>query len=82
MKGDPGPVSIQQRLDVAIMGNRYSTYGPTATHIRSVEVAVAQFIELRAELDRLIAVELEELEKKLDAARVPWTPGRKVQGMR
>ena len=82
MKGDPGPVSILRRLTVAVMGNRYSTYGPTPTHVRSVEIAVAEFVELRAELDRLLSVDLVELEKKLDEARVPWTPGRKVQGRR
>jgi hypothetical protein len=74
--GDPGPVSISRRLEVAGMGTRNSTYGPTPTHRRSFGIAEEQFTELRRELDRLIRVELPALEKRLDAAGVPWTPGR------
>ncbi len=73
---DPGPVSITRRLSVAAMGTRTSTYGPTPTHRESVGIARDEFAEVRRELDRLIEAELPALEKKLDAAGVPWTPGR------
>jgi hypothetical protein len=73
---DPGPVSISRRLEVAVSGNRQSTYGPTPTHRRSVEIAEEQYAELGRDLERLIEVELPELERELDAAGVPWTPGR------
>jgi photosystem II stability/assembly factor-like uncharacterized protein len=78
MKGDPGPVSISRRLQVASMGTRMSTYGPTPTHLASVEIAEEEFAGLRKELEQLIDVDLPALEKKLDAAGVPWTPGRSV----
>jgi hypothetical protein len=74
--GDSGPVSIARRLEVAGMGTRSSTYGPTPTHRRSLEIAEEQFAEVRRDLDRLIRTELPALETKLDAAGVPWTPGR------
>ena len=78
MMGDPGPVSINGRINVATMGNRLSTYGPTPTHRRSVEIAEQEFGALRPEIDRLIDVDLPALERKLDEAGVPWTPGRGV----
>ena len=76
--GDPGPISIFRRLEVADMGTGYSTYGPTPTHRRAVEIASTQFAELRRDLDRALETELSALEDKLDAAGVPWTPGRGV----
>jgi photosystem II stability/assembly factor-like uncharacterized protein len=79
--GDPGPVSISRRLDVANTGTRFSTYGPTPTHLRSVEIARTQFAKLQRELDSLLKVELAGLEKELDAAGVPWTPGRMAPAM-
>ncbi len=80
--GDPGPVSIERRLQVVSTGNQVSTYGPTATHRRSLEIATEGFAEVRTELDRLLEVELRALEDGLDAAGVPWTPGRGVPGGR
>jgi hypothetical protein len=81
-KGDPGPVSIKRRIQVVLTGNQVSTYGPTPTHRRSLEIATEQFAEVRAELDRLLEVDLPALENELDAAGVPWTPGRGVPGGR
>jgi photosystem II stability/assembly factor-like uncharacterized protein len=74
--GDPGPVSISRRLGIVGMGIRLSTYGPTPTHRMSFELAEKGFAELKAELDRLLGQELPALERKLDDAGVPWTPGR------
>ena len=74
--GDPGPVSISRRLEVAMMGNRWSTYGPTPTHRRSLEIASEQLDVLTRDLDGIVGDELPVLEAKLDAAGVPWTPGR------
>lgn len=76
--GDPGPVSIQRRVSVAGMGTRSSMYGPTPTHRTSVEIAEEQFATLRADLRKLVEDELADLERRLEAAGVPWTPGRGV----
>ena len=74
--GDRGPISITRRLNVVVEGTHASTYGPTPTHRESFEIAGDEFAELRRELDRLIGVDLPALEKRLEAAGVPWTPGR------
>lgn len=76
LMGDPGPVSIKRRVDVATMGNRYSMYGPTPTHRRSVEIAEEEFAGLRSDLERLLEIDLRGLERRLESAGVPWTPGR------
>jgi photosystem II stability/assembly factor-like uncharacterized protein len=77
-KGDPGPVSISRRVQVVVFGNRYSTHGPTATHTRSLAIAEEEFADVRRQLDRLIETDLPALEQRLDAAGVPWTPGRSI----
>jgi hypothetical protein len=76
--GDPGPVSITRRLEVATMGNRLSTYGPTPTHRESFAIARREFDALAKELGRILDDELPALERRLDEAGVPWTPGRGV----
>ncbi len=76
--GDPGPMSINDRIDVAATGARTSAYGPTATQARNLEIAEIDFKEVGQALDRLIDREFAALKKKLDTAGVPWTPGRGV----
>ncbi len=78
MMGDPGPVSISGRLGVLNLGKLFSTYGPTATHEMSLEIAESEFAEVEGQLRELIDVQVEALERELDEARVPWTPGRGV----
>ena len=74
--GDPGPVSIRTRMSTAWRGNMGSTYGPTPMHKRQFEIAQEQFAELNATLAQLLETDLPALEAELDAAGVPWTPGR------
>ena len=76
--GDPGPVSIDRRLDVAGWGARTTAHGPTATQSANFEIAEAKFVEVGAALDRLIDQDFAALKRKLDDAQVPWTPGRGV----
>ena len=76
--GDPGPVSINQRLDVAMLGTFRSTYGPTPTHARSLAIALSDFSEVKARLQEIHDTELPALRRQLDEAGVPWTPGRGV----
>jgi hypothetical protein len=47
-------------------------------HKRSLEIAIEEFAEVGQQLDRLIDSEFRDLRQKLDAAGVPWTPGRGV----
>ncbi|MEO1535213.1 MAG: glycosyl hydrolase, partial [Planctomycetota bacterium] len=80
MANDPGPVSISARLSVVSLGTDFSVHGPIATHRQSLAIAQERFEELKNELNRLIRTELPALERRLDAAGVPWTPGRAVPG--
>jgi hypothetical protein len=76
--GDEGPVSIKRRLEVAITGTFRSTYGPTPTHVRMVEIAESEFSGVKDQMERLSDSDLPALRRELDAAGVPWTPGRGV----
>ena len=78
--GDEGPVSISRRLEVAVMGTFRSTYGPTPTHIRSVEIAEFEFADVKSGIRRISEVEMPALRQELNNAGVPWTPGRGVPG--
>ena len=63
------------------MGNMLSTYGPTPNHEKSLRLAQEALEGVKKELAQLVEVDLPALEEKLDAAGVPWTPGRGVPGM-
>ncbi len=73
-----GPVSVRRRAGVAFYGTLLSTYGPTPTHVASLEIAERGFADIRAGIDRLVDEQLPALRASLDAAGVPWTPGRGV----
>jgi hypothetical protein len=75
---DRGPISIERRVSVVLFGNGFSAHGPTATHRQSLAIAKGQLAALRSDLQRLVDADLAALEAKLDAAGVPWTPGRAV----
>ena len=78
--GEPVAPGIEERLRVASFGSRFSTYGPTPHHRRNAEIATEELAGVRRELARLVEVDLRKLEDKLEAAGVPWTPGRGVPG--
>jgi len=76
--GDPGPVSVNARIQAALAGTFRSTYGPTPTHLRSLEIAETAFAGLEEQLGRLLHDDLPALRAQLDANGVPWTPGRGI----
>ena len=78
LAGDPGPVSVQKRLQVAMMGTSFSTYGPAPMHQQSLEIAEQKFAGIKSALDRITGTDMPALRKALDDADVPWTPGRGV----
>jgi hypothetical protein len=75
-----GPVAITRRLEVAVLGTFRSTYGPTPTHRRAMEIAESEFAGVKERIARINDEEVPELRRQLDAAGVPWTPGRGVPG--
>jgi len=78
--GELQPPTIGQRMFVAMIGTGRSTYGPTPTHVRSLEIAESEFAEVRAELERLVEQRIPALEQALDDAGAPWTPGAPIPG--
>ncbi|MCE9626350.1 MAG: hypothetical protein K8R56_00350, partial [Candidatus Eisenbacteria bacterium] len=71
-----GPISIANRIRTATRTS--ASYGPTPNLRSSLDIGKQEFATLRAELDALLNGELPALEKDLDAAGAPWTPGRGV----
>lgn len=76
--GEPQPHTIGTRIFVASMGTMLSSYGPTPTHRRSLEIAETEFADVRAQLNQLIEQRLPALQQRLLAAGAPWLPGSPV----
>jgi photosystem II stability/assembly factor-like uncharacterized protein len=70
------PSSINERVDSIMEGERFSLQKPTQSHIDSYNIAAAEFAEQLAKLHVLVEVDLVRLEKDMEAAGAPWTPGR------
>jgi photosystem II stability/assembly factor-like uncharacterized protein len=75
-RNEPVPSSINARVNAVLDGERFSLAKPTQTHIDDYNVAAAEFGELLGKLHGLVEVDLVKLEKDMDAAGAPWTPGR------
>jgi hypothetical protein len=76
--GEPAPHSIGRRLSAAQMGNMLSTYGPTPNHQQTLAIAQEDLARVKSGLEQLVGVDLAAFQSKLDAAGVPWTPGRDI----
>jgi hypothetical protein len=70
------PVSIAERVGYIVAGQRLSLARPTQTQMDAYRIASQDFAEELAALRKLIDVDLRTLEKALDLAGAPWTPGR------
>jgi hypothetical protein len=57
-------------------GERFSLAKPTQSHMNSYNIAASEFGEQLSKLRALVEVDLAKLEKELEAAGAPWTPGR------
>ena len=75
---DFGLVTVSRRLEVAQFIPTTNAFGLTATQRQSFEIAKTQFAEIKTELKQLVEQDYEVLKQDLDAAGVPWTPGRGV----
>ena len=74
--GHPQAPNVSRRLRVAAISDGQSDYGPTPTHRRAFEIAATEFAEILPELKQLLEVDLPALEAEMEAAKVPWSPGR------
>jgi photosystem II stability/assembly factor-like uncharacterized protein len=75
-RSEPVPSSINDRIDSIIEGERFSLAKPTQSHIDQYNIAAAEFGDVLSKLRTLVDVDLAKLEKDMEAAGAPWTPGR------
>jgi photosystem II stability/assembly factor-like uncharacterized protein len=70
------PPSINERVGLIVGAQRMSTDRPTQTQMDQYTHAAAEFEGVLSQLRQLIEVDLQKLEKQMEAAGAPWTPGR------
>jgi photosystem II stability/assembly factor-like uncharacterized protein len=84
MRGDPtrrryempSPPSIMSRIN-GVVGNQFSVSSPpTQTQRDGYEYAADAFEKVLDKLTKVVEEDLAALERKLDEANAPWTPGR------
>jgi photosystem II stability/assembly factor-like uncharacterized protein len=75
-RSEPVPSSINDRVNGIIEGERFSLAKPTQSHQDQYNIAAAEFADELARLRMLVDVDLANLEKQMEAAGAPWTPGR------
>lgn len=70
---------VTRRLWHARYAARQNAYGPTPEQRESLQIARDLYNDVKGELSNLYDVEYAALKEALDAAGVPWSPGRGVQ---
>jgi len=70
------PPSIVERVGRIVSDQRMSTAAPTQTQRDQYAAAAREFEQVLARLRALIEGDLAKLEKAMEAAGAPWTPGR------
>ncbi|HVF22742.1 MAG TPA: hypothetical protein VM941_06710, partial [Pyrinomonadaceae bacterium] len=70
------PSSINDRVGYVVGVQRMSTARPTQTQQAQYTAAAQDFEGVLVKLRQLIEMDLARLEKQLEAAGAPWTPGR------
>jgi photosystem II stability/assembly factor-like uncharacterized protein len=85
LRGDPLPnehyepniPSIISRINRVTYGF-WSTSRTTGTHKEQYEIAADEYEEVYSKLNSIVEVGMKSLEKALDDAGAPWTPGRNL----
>ncbi|MGH9494967.1 MAG: glycosyl hydrolase, partial [Candidatus Sulfotelmatobacter sp.] len=75
-RSEPVPSSISDRVNSIMDGERFSLARPTQTDVSSYSVAASEFSDQLGKIHALVEVDLAKLEKAMEAAGAPWTPGR------
>ena len=74
-KNDP---TIQQRIGYAFTGTQRSTYGPTAGHRQSIDIAHEELGQVSRSLQGILDADLKEVYDLLKAAGAPWIEGQRL----
>jgi photosystem II stability/assembly factor-like uncharacterized protein len=75
-RNEPVASSINDRIEAIMEGERFSLAKPTQGHVEDYNIAAGEFTEQLGKLRTLVEVDLVKLEKDMEAAGAPWTPGR------
>ena len=70
--------TVRSRLGVVLTGVDRSTYGPTQTHRRQLQIAKSEFDAIKQRLTVLTETTIPAFERELIAAGAPWVPGGKI----
>ena len=76
-RSEASPPSMMRRIQNAL-GSVNSTYGPTKTQQTEFEIARQEYDEIIGTLNVLIDTDFAQFQRKLDAAGIPWTSGRRI----
>ena len=68
--------TVYSRMGVAQTGTNFSTYGPTPTHKRSLELAKKQFASIKIKIEEIVNEKIPTLEKDLINVGAPWIEGQ------
>ncbi len=75
-RNEPVPSSINDRVTNIMEGERFALAKPTQSHVDNYNIAAAEFADQLAKLRTLVEVDLVKVERDMEAAGAPWTPGR------
>ncbi|MBN2346968.1 MAG: glycosyl hydrolase, partial [Candidatus Aminicenantes bacterium] len=75
----PAPMPLWTRLSTIIYNQYGTTSDPGQAQIDGLEIVREELAPLLAVLKGIAGKELPALEKELDAAKAPWTPGRLLE---
>ena len=70
------PMPVTARINAANFSPHWNAHGPTATHQQTLQVARNEYNDVRSALTQLVDRDYEALKNALNAASVPWSPGR------
>ncbi|HJZ56899.1 MAG TPA: hypothetical protein VKE74_18160, partial [Gemmataceae bacterium] len=70
------PTSVAERVGYIVTSQRLAIAKPTGTARESFRIASTELSEQLTKLRKLVEKDVPELEKALEAAGAPWTPGR------
>lgn len=73
--GEKSHKTISDRIGAAYLGNFLSTYGPTPTHKKSLNIAKSELKVLTHALNKIIKEDIPAIEKKLKKSGAPWVSG-------
>lgn len=76
--GEPDIPRIFDRLMVAQIGTSLSTYGPTPTHKRSMEIAKKELEVIKKKYEMIAVQKLSIIENELIQAGAPWINGQEL----